>query len=652
MRYVLVLILVTGLLAACGGSPSSVVSNATESTVAATAVPKEPTATASPEPTATPTTTSVPSTPTPTHSRTATTTPVPSAPTPTHSRTASTTPAPTTKPATPDETRDWSTQYLESIRGCLSRTLGTDRADEIIKDSQNSTDEEATIITNCSKPGAKEQRSSSDQNRSKNGKDRSTGDTTRDDSRRTAWKISPSQIACVFEAISRDAYREIYNGARPATTTELQASQPCLPGSRTLNHVPHELASEQCPSLEILQRNIFEYQPRWDQLDCHLKQDFQRLPLPRFRTSARINPIVLIPPPPSVSEVGCQGLLCPEGTEGIVVKDLWNGDLAALIESMEAESWEQFASGRYPRSRLDHLTSLAFTEAEFPSATFTYLPMNVFRPKTDEVGERHTFPITDYWHDAALRAYTVHVILRKRDGHITQMNLSFGGSKDVTAAKTPEEFRRWIDEFFIPQKIHEAQIAEKLKMETFKPWMTEIDVWVMEQSWALTASDQELLETGQYLLDAVAAAVRPHFSGRITPHTWAHGSAMHQGHPRPIWKELSFRGFDEVGISYFPRCDMETTMADARMQFETIMQMVKRDSISWVITEMDTNHQSFQQCGTDIFDQADEIWAAVLDLVSDLEIQPIGISTYGFGNIYSNAHKAVLEEKVFSRGNT
>ena len=97
---------------------------------------------------------------------------------------------------------------------------------------------------------------------------------------------------------------------------------------------------------------------------------------------------------------------------------------------------------------------------------------------------------------------------------------------------------------------------------------------------------------------------------------------------------------------------METTMADARVQFETIMQMVKRDSISWVITEMDTNHQSFQQCGTDIFDQADEIWAAVLDLVSDLEIQPIGISTGGFGNIYSNAHKAVLEEKVFSRGNS
>ena len=90
-------------------------------------------------------------------------------------------------------------------------------------------------------------------------------------------------------------------------------------------------------------------------------------------------------------------------------------------------------------------------------------------------------------------------------------------------------------------------------------------------------------------------------------------------------------------------------MADARVQFEAIMEMVKRDSIPWVISEMDTNSRSFEGCGTDMFDQADEIWSAVLDLISELEIQPIGISTYGFGNIYSKEHKAVLQEKVFSR---
>jgi len=316
---------------------------------------------------------------------------------------------------------------------------------------------------------------------------------------------------------------------------------------------------------------------------------------------------------------------------------------------MEAESWDEFAGGRYTGSRLDHVTSLQFTEAEFPSANFTYLPGNVFKPKTDELGEPPAFPVTDYWHDVGLRAFAVHVILRKQAGRITAMEFGFGGFKDVPTAKTPEAFRNWIDEVFIPQKIYEAKIAERLKIETYKPWMTEVDVWVMDQSWALEASDQELLETGQYLLDSVAAAVRPHFKGRITPHTWQHGSAVHEGHPRPIWKELTFKGLDEVGVSYFPKCDMETTMADARVQFAAIMEMVKRDSIPWVISEMDTGHKGFVFCGTDMFDQADEIWSAVLDLISELEIQPIGISTKGLGNIYSQEHKAVLEEKVFSR---
>jgi hypothetical protein len=544
----------------------------------------------------------------------------------------------------------WSKRYLQSIAGCLSRTLGEERATKIVKNQEQPTNEETATISGCSKPGGADQ-SSDDRSRSSAGKDQMPTGKDRSPARGrdtgTGWRISPTQVGCMFDAIGKSAYRDIRNGIRPPASAEIQTAQPCLPGSRSLNDVPHPLGAEQCPSLELLQRNLEEYQPRWDQLECHIKEDFQRLPLPSFRTSARINPIVLMEP--AGAELGCQGLLCPEGTEGVAIKDLWNGDLAVLLESMEAETWEEFAGGRYTGSRLDHVTSLLFTEAEFPSANFTYLPGNVFKPKTDEIGERHVFPVTDYWHDVGLRAFAVHVILRKQAGHITPMEFGFGGSKDVPTAKTPEEFRNWIDEVFIPQKIHEAKIAEKLKIETYKPWMTEVDVWVMDQSWALKASDQELLETGQYLLDAVVAAVRPHFRGRITPHTWQHGSAVHEGHPRPIWKKLTFKGLDEVGVTFLPRCDMETTMADAKVQFAAIMEMVKRDSIPWVISEMDSNHKGFAFCGTDMFDQADEIWSAVFDLISELEIQPIGISTKGFGNIYSQEHKALIEEKLFSR---
>ena len=68
------------------------------------------------------------------------------------------------------------------------------------------------------------------------------------------------------------------------------------------------------------------------------------------------------------------------------------------------------------------------------------------------------------------------------------------------------------------------------------------------------------------------------------------------------------------------------------------------------MTEMDIPAEGWEMCGTDLFDQADEILAAILDILFDQEIQPMGISTKGHGNIYSKEHKAVIEEKILSRG--
>ena len=40
----------------------------------------------------------------------------------------------------------------------------------------------------------------------------------------------------------------------------------------------------------------------------------------------------------------------------------------------------------------------------------------------------------------------------------------------------------------------------------------------------------------------------------------------------------------------------------------------------------------------------------MLDILFDQPVPPVGGRGYGLGNIYSADHKAVLEEKLFSRG--
>jgi len=278
--------------------------------------------------------------------------------------------------------------------------------------------------------------------------------------------------------------------------------------------------------------------------------------------------------------------------------------------------------------------------------------MTVFPPYIDEFYNLVHYPPSDYWHDELLRSFAVHIIQRKQTGHISSIANYYppfleGGKRVVAPAKNPEEFRVWIDEVFIPQKIHEAKMAEALKVEILHPWSSEADTWVMMQPWAANTSDKELLETGQYLLDAVAAAVRPYFKGLIVVTSFTPGQGQHPIRPRPFWKDLSYESVDRVDFTFYMRCDEQTTTTELREYMDTMMHIVKRDSVAWAIGELSLDFDSFEICGTDLNDQADEIYSAVLDILFEQEIPPVGMA--GIGNVFSHDHKIVLEEKLFSR---
>ena len=283
--------------------------------------------------------------------------------------------------------------------------------------------------------------------------------------------------------------------------------------------------------------------------------------------------------------------------------------------------------------------------------------MTVFPPYIDEFYDLVIYPPTDYWHDELLRSYAVHIIQRKQAGHITYLfshypPLLAEGQPVVAPAKNQEEFRVWTDEVLIPQKIHEAKMAEALKVETLNTWIAEADVWVMGQPWAANASDNELLETGQYFLDAMAAAVRPHFKGQLVVTSFTPGQGQHPTRPAPFWKDLSYESVDRVDFTFYMRCDEQTTTTELREYMDTVMHIVKRDSIAWTIGELDIDFTAFETCGTDLNDQADEIYSAVLDILFEQEVPPVGFLAASTGfvlSVVSHDHKVVLEEKLFSR---
>ena len=474
-------------------------------------------------------------------------------------------------------------------------------------------------------------------------KEGSNGDSGQKQRSKPRWEPSPERIACYFSTIGKSSYRAIRSGERPPTIAEIEDSSQCIDGTRMLNHVPSRLSNEACPSLEELSRELIRDRPRWDQLECHM-EDLQRLPIPSFRTSARVNPIVLWQP---LGVDSCNGTLCPGGiTE--VVYGLWDGNIDELLNSMEASTWQRVIKGG-PNRYLDIMRSLEFTEAEFPDANASVLPTGDVPPHTDELGATLPTPLIGYWFDQKLRAYAVHAIQRKKDGHLTFLTESQPGTTPPVPASGPSDFRIWVDEVFIPKKIQEAQVAEKLKVEMWNPWPLEVDAFIMTQPWAEGLSDSELLDTGQYFLNAVADAVRPHFNGRIIPASFAPGLLRHPMSPKAIWRELSFEGFEEVSFTFFPHCDEDTTRKNLLHDMNVVMEIVERDGIAWSLNDWAFVDSRPNECGTDFYDLAVPITELMLDILFDQRVPLISGPVFGLGNIYSVEHKTVLEQGLFAR---
>ena len=175
---------------------------------------------------------------------------------------------------------------------------------------------------------------------------------------------------------------------------------------------------------------------------------------------------------------------------------------------------------------------------------------------------------------------------------------------------------------------------------------------MLYQPWAPNASDQELLDTGQYFLDAVATAVRPYFKGRLVVSSFTPGRSELTNQPQTFWKDLSYESVDQVDFTFWMHCDEQTIATELREYMDGVMHIVKRDSVTWTIGELHSFPSSFEKCGTDPYDRSDEIYSMVLDILFEQEVPPVGFlaASTGFAvGVFSYDHKIVLEEKLFSR---
>ena len=324
--------------------------------------------------------------------------------------------------------------------------------------------------------------------------------------------------------------------------------------------------------------------------------------------------------------------------------EIWPFSIEELLNQLDAKDWQQFDRSQYTGRDQDLWRIMELLEENL-SGNWSFMPMADFPPYQDDFGNLMQYPPNDYWHDQSLRVYALHAIQRKINGHSIVMMDFYPPGMLAAPATNSTQFRKWIDEIFIPQKIHEAKIAELLKAEIFFPFPIEIERWIQAQPWADVTTTEEKVYTAQYVLNNIHQAVRPIFSGKLDVWSYANYLPDRDG---SAWKNLVFTDYDEVSFSLFPECDLEFSVMYTQNQMKHIMEIVNRDNLTWWIGEWDLKKKSFEQlCETNMEQNAAAIMEAILDIIFAQQVQPIGIDYRGM--MYSSDQLGIIEDRIFRK---
>ena len=491
---------------------------------------------------------------------------------------------------------------------CVDNVLEINRANEIFDEGKAMTNQEIVRVSHC----VVDQKTESFKNEKK-----IQSNNIRIES---VWIPSPNDLTCADRVMGIEAFRAIYDGERLPTKIEEEAWKECPP-EIPLDEVAHPLAHVECPSLEQMWEVRYEFVARWDQIECHTGS-LERYDLPEFRAHDRF--------PVSGSDSNAQSI--------------WPFSLEELLTTLDATDWKQYDRSQYVGRDQDLWRIMELLENSL-SGNLAIMPMSAFPPYLDDFRNLMQYPPDDYWHDKSLRVFALYAIQRKRDGHPIEIADHYPDGMQAAPANNVAEFREWIDKVFVPQKIHEATIAELLKAEILIPFPLEIERWIQVQPWAKTTSTQEKVATAQYVLDHVYNAVRPIFKGKLDVESYANYLPDRDGSG---WKNLVFTDYDEVSFNLFPECDLEFSVMYTQNQMKHVMDIVLRDDLKWWIHEWDFKNNVFEGlCGTNMEEEAASIMEAMLDIIFAQPVQPFGIDY--IGPIFSAKHLEVIEDRIFSK---
>lgn len=237
----------------------------------------------------------------------------------------------------------------------------------------------------------------------------------------------------------------------------------------------------------------------------------------------------------------------------------------------------------------------------------------------------YTYPLEPQHLDRKLRGAAPFFLTDKQKGWRQLFVQFYPPGTMVPGVVDVATYKQWVTSFYVPEKITEAKYAERLKLEAYTPFAAEAEIMINTLPFTAALPVGERVALGQWLIDTVLAAVRPHFQGHLMGMSYTRYEVT-----GAEWNRLSWKGFDSVAFGLFPECDLPTTQRYLAGQLGHVLTVVAGSGgIPWHAGEIFVSKQLFarQGCLTEAQFLAEEprIHQAIIDAIESAAVKPAGL---------------------------
>lgn len=236
--------------------------------------------------------------------------------------------------------------------------------------------------------------------------------------------------------------------------------------------------------------------------------------------------------------------------------------------------------------------------------------------------------------DEKMRANALNAIWVKQQGYRVRITNFYPPSyfdqpnwwklhaQNVNSAET---FLNWWCTEYIPERKELAKLAERIKAEILMPWDIEPGHFVRAfgDAWLSSLSESEQISLVQTMIDELAAALRPLFSGTLSIIIYDSYAAFGQH-----WDQINVSAWDQANFVFFTQGNLEFTEQYLDRQLEGYMKIIQRSNIPWIAQEVTVdgnNHRRLLSQGETFEAIEEDIYRMIFKKLSEQPVKPVGI---------------------------